>query len=116
THATVASNKDIASALPALAGLAGSIGDVQVRHRGTIGGSLANNDPSADYPSAALALNATIHTNVRTLAADEFFAGLYTTALTPGEIITRVSFPIPERAGYAKLRNPASRYALAAAF
>ena len=116
THYRVASSPDIAAILPALGALAGSIGDIQVRNLGTIGGSVANNDPSADYPSAVLALNAEIHTDRRVIAADEYFVDLYTTALEPGEIILRVVFRVPETAGYAKLRNPASRYALAAAF
>jgi carbon-monoxide dehydrogenase medium subunit len=88
------------------------IGDPQVRNRGTIGGSLATNDPAADYPAAVLALAATIHTDRRDIAADDFFRDLFETALDPGEIITKVSFPLPERAGYAKFPNPASRYAM----
>lgn len=116
THATVAASSKIKALIPALCGLAGSIGDVQVRHVGTIGGSVANNDPAADYPSAVLALDATLHTDRRSLAASEYFAGLYTTALEPGELIVRLEFKVPEIAGYAKFRNPASRYALAAAF
>lgn len=116
THATVAASAEIAAAIPALTGLAGSIADVQVRHVGTIGGSVANNDPAADYPSAVLALDATLVTDRRTIASDDYFAGLYSTALEEGEILVRLEFKIPEIAGYAKLRNPASRYALAAAF
>ncbi|WP_347312129.1 FAD binding domain-containing protein [Defluviimonas sp. SAOS-178_SWC] len=114
THATVA--KEAASKFPALAALAGGIGDPAVRNRGTIGGSLANNDPSACYPSAVLATGATIVTNTRKIAADDFFEGLFTTALEPGEIITEVRFPIPERAAYAKFQQPASRFALTGAF
>lgn len=116
THAAVAASKEIAAVIPALSGLAGSIADVQVRHVGTIGGSVANNDPAADYPSAVLGLDATVHTDRRAIASDDYFAGLYTTALEEGEILARLEFKIPEIAGYAKFRNPASRYALAAAF
>jgi carbon-monoxide dehydrogenase medium subunit len=115
-HAAVAGSQDVKAAIPALCGLAGSIGDVQVRHMGTIGGSTANNDPAADYPSAVLSLDAVVHTDRRVLAADDFFQGLYTTALEPGEILVRIEFRIPEIAGYAKFRNPASRYSMAAAF
>ena len=113
THAEVAAG---ASAYPALAALAGQIGDPAVRNRGTIGGSLANNDPAACYPSAALASGATIVTNARQIAADDFFQGLFTTALEEGEIITAVRFPVPERAAYAKFQQPASRFALTGAF
>jgi carbon-monoxide dehydrogenase medium subunit len=116
THAEVARSADVARAIPTLAALAGSIGDPAVRHLGTIGGSIANNDPAADYPSAALALDATIHTDKRQMAADQFFTGLYSTALQSGEIVTKVSFKIPETSGYAKFRNPASRYAMAGVF
>lgn len=116
THATVAGSKDVGNAIPALAALAGGIGDNQVRNRGTIGGSLANNDPSACYPSAALALGATITTNKRSIPADEFFQGMFTTALEEGEIITSVSFPIPGKAAYVKFKNPASRYAMVGVF
>lgn len=115
-HHLVASSREIKAAIPALAGLAGSIGDVQVRHMGTIGGSTANNDPAADYPSAVLSLDAIIHTDRREIPAEDYFQGLYTTALEPGEILVRVEFRIPEIAGYAKFRNPASRYAMAASF
>lgn len=115
-HCEVAAASEIANAIPALAGLAGSIGDVHVRHVGTIGGSVANNDPAADYPSAVLALDAVVHTDRRSLPADEFFDGLYATALEEGEILVRISFKRPISAGYAKFRNHASRYALAAAF
>ncbi len=115
-HAVVAKSSEVKAAIPALSGLAASIGDVQVRHMGTIGGSTANNDPAADYPSAVLSLNAVIHTDRRKISADDYFQALYTTALEPGEILIRVEFKIPTIAGYAKFRNPASRYALAAAF
>jgi carbon-monoxide dehydrogenase medium subunit len=116
THAEVAGSDVVRRAIPALAELAGIIGDPAVRHMGTIGGSLANNDPAADYAAAALALNATIHTDQRAIAADDYFQGLFATALDEGEIIVRVDFPVPERAAYEKFRNPASRYALAATF
>lgn len=116
THATVAASPVVQQAIPALAQMAGSIGDPQVRHRGTMGGSVANDDPAADYPAAVLALGATIQTSVRDIPADAFFDGLFTTVLDDGEIITRITFPIPDSAGYAKMRNPASRYALAASF
>ena len=116
THDTVARSEVVRKAIPALAALAGGIGDPQVRNRGTIGGSLANNDPTADYPAAALALGATIVTDKREIAADDFFKGLFETALAPGEIITSVRFPLPQAAGYAKLPNPASRYAIVGVF
>jgi aerobic carbon-monoxide dehydrogenase medium subunit len=116
THAEVANAQEARDTIPALALLAGSIGDAQVRHLGTIGGSVANNDPAADYPAAVLALAGTIHTDRREIAADDFFAGLYETALEPGEIVTKVTFRIPESAGYGKFRNPASRYPMAAVF
>jgi carbon-monoxide dehydrogenase medium subunit len=115
-HGQVAASTDVKRAIPALASLAGAIGDPQVRNCGTIGGSIANNDPAADYPAAALALAATIQTNERTITADDFFKGMFETALKPGEIITSVSFPVPEKAGYAKFRNPASRYAIIGVF
>src|SRR3974390_965159 len=102
--------------MPALAGLAGSIGDRHVRNRGTIGGSLANNDPAADYPAAVLGLGATVVTSKRRIAADDYFKGLFETALDPGELITRVSFPIPQKAAYVKFANPASLYALVGVF
>jgi len=102
--------------IPALCELAESIGDPAVRYMGTLGGSLANNDPAADYPAAALGLGATITTNRRAIAADDFFTGMFSTALEEGEIITEVAFPVPERAGYAKFPNPASRYAMAGVF
>lgn len=116
THAEVASSPVVQQAIPALASLAGHIGDPHVRHRGTIGGSVANNDPAADYPAALLALGATIHTNKRKIAADDFFAGLFSTALEEDEIITRIALPIPGKAGYVKFPNPASRYALVGVF
>lgn len=116
-HATVAGSADVKKVLPALAALAGLIGDIAVRHRGTIGGSIANNDPTADYPAAALALGATIKTNKRSIKADDFFQGMFTTALEAGELITAVEFPLPvEKAGYEKFRNPASRYAMVGVF
>jgi carbon-monoxide dehydrogenase medium subunit len=116
THAAVAESAEVKKAIPALASLAALIGDPAVRNRGTIGGSVANNDPAADYPAACLALGATITTNTRKIAADDFFKGLFETALGEGEIITAVSFPKPEKAGYEKFRNPASRYALVGVF
>jgi carbon-monoxide dehydrogenase medium subunit len=116
THAQVAAASEVREAIGALAALAGSIGDAQVRHLGTIGGSVANNDPAADYPAAVLALDGTVHTNNRSIPADDFFTGLYETALEPGEIVTRIDFKVPAAAGYAKFRNPASRYPMAAVF
>ena len=116
THRTVMTSPDVQAKIPALAKLAGMIGDTQVRHRGTIGGSLANNDPAACYPSAVLALGATIKTNKRSIAADDYFQGMFTTALEGDEIITEVSFPIPEKANYEKFRQPASRYAMVGVF
>ena len=116
THYDVATNSAVQKAIPALSFLASVIGDPAVRHRGTIGGSLANNDPSADYPSAVLALGATVKTNKRSIAADDFFKGLFSTALEDGEIITAVSFPVPAKAGYAKFPHPASRFALTGVF
>jgi aerobic carbon-monoxide dehydrogenase medium subunit len=115
-HADVAASPEVKKAIPALAALAGMIGDRQVRHMGTIGGSLANNDPAADYPAAALGLGATITTNKRKIEADKFFTGLYETALEPGELITSVSFPAPKRAAYMKFKNPASRFAIVGVF
>jgi aerobic carbon-monoxide dehydrogenase medium subunit len=111
-HADVAASTEIKAKIPALAELAGGIGDPHVRNRGTIGGSVANNDPAADYPAAVLGLGATIRTDRREIAADDFFQGLFTTALEDGEIITGFSFPVPKRAGYVKFPNPASRYCL----
>ncbi|WP_416899881.1 MAG: FAD binding domain-containing protein [Minwuia sp.] len=116
THATVAGSADVKSAIPALADLADGIGDPAVRNRGTIGGSIANNDPAADYPSALVALGATVKTTKREIAADDFFTGMFETALDEDEIITEVSFPVPEKAGYAKFPNPASRYAIVGSF
>ena len=116
THAEVAESAIVQEAIPGLAYLAAHIGDPHVRHRGTIGGSVANNDPAADYPAALLALGATVVTNKRKLVADDFFTGLYETALEEGEIITKVVFPVVSKAGYAKFRNPASRYALVGVF
>jgi carbon-monoxide dehydrogenase medium subunit len=115
-HAEVAASSSVQKAIPALAQLAGMIGDRQVRHMGTIGGSLANNDPAADYPAALLGLGATVATNKRKIEADKFFKGLYETALEPGELITSVSFPAPKRAAYMKFKNPASRFALVGVF
>lgn len=115
-HADVASNAEVLAAIPALADLAGGIGDRQVRAMGTIGGSVANNDPAACYPSALMALGATVHTDRRKIAADDFFQGMFTTALQDGEIITAVSFPIPKKAAYMKFRQPASRFALIGVF
>ena len=116
THAEVAANADVAKAIPALADLAGNIGDRQVRNRGTIGGSLANNDPAACYPAAVLGLGATVHTNRRSIAADSYFTGMFETALQTGELITAVSFPVPTRAAYIKFKQPASRFALVGVF
>jgi len=116
THAEVAASKEVAKSIPALAELAGSIGDRMVRNLGTLGGSVANNDPAADYPAAVVGLGATVVTNKRRIGADEFFTGLYETALQPGEIITSISFPVPKRAGYMKFKNPASRYAMVGVF
>jgi carbon-monoxide dehydrogenase medium subunit len=115
-HAEVAASVEVKAAIPALATMAHHIGDVQVRNRGTIGGSVSNNDPAADYPAAVLGLGATIRTSKREIAADDFFLGMFTTALETDEILTAISFPIPEKAGYAKMRNPASRYVMAGAF
>jgi carbon-monoxide dehydrogenase medium subunit len=115
-HADVATSAVVNKAIPALSELAGGIGDPAVRHRGTIGGSIANNDPSADYPAGCLALNAMIVTDKREIPADDFFKGLFETALAPDEIITQVSFPIPVKAAYVKFPNPASRYALVGVF
>jgi carbon-monoxide dehydrogenase medium subunit len=115
-HADVANSVDVKKALPALADLAGMIGDPAVRHMGTLGGSLANNDPAADYPAAALALNAKIRTNRRLIDADAFFTGMFSTALDETEIITEVIFPIPDKAAYEKFPSPASRYAMAGVF
>jgi carbon-monoxide dehydrogenase medium subunit len=116
THSEVADSAEVKEAIPALAELAAMIGDPAVRHRGTIGGSVANNDPAADYPAACLALAATVVTNKRKIPADEYFKGLFETALEEDEIVTAVTFPIPQKAGYMKFRNPASRYALVGVF
>ena len=116
THAEVAASAAVQKAIPALAELAGGIGDPMVRNMGTLGGSIANADPAACYPAAVLGLGATIQTNKRSIAADAFFLGLYDTALQPGELITAVSFPIPQKAGYAKFKQPASRFALVGVF
>jgi carbon-monoxide dehydrogenase medium subunit len=112
THFEVHSSPDVQKAIPALAALAGLIGDPMVRHRGTIGGSLANSDPSADYPAAVIGLGATIKTNSREIAADDYFKDLFETALGDDELIVSVSFPIPKRAAYQKFPQPASRYAM----
>jgi len=116
THAEVAASAAVRKAIPALADLAGHIGDRQVRHRGTLGGSLANNDPAACYPAALLGLDATVHTDRRRIAAADFFKGFYLTALADDELITAVSFPLPERAAYVKFAQPASRFALVGVF
>jgi carbon-monoxide dehydrogenase medium subunit len=115
-HADVAASADVKSAIPALAELAGGIGDRQVRAMGTIGGSVANNDPAACYPAAVLALGGTVQTTQRKIAADDFFQGLFTTALQEGELITGVSFPVAKRAAYIKFKQPASRFALIGVF
>ena len=115
-HETVADSADVKALIPALAALAGNIGDRQVRAMGTLGGSVANNDPAACYPSAVLALGATVQTNKRSIAADDFFQGMYTTALEEGELITAIHFPAPQKAAYAKFRQPASRFALVGVF
>jgi len=112
THAEVAASEEVRSAIPALAALAGQIGDPAVRARGTIGGSIANADPAADYPAAVVGLGATVQTSARSIAADDFFTDLFETALDDGELVTAVRFPVPARAGYAKFPNPASRYAV----
>ncbi|MBV9116843.1 MAG: FAD binding domain-containing protein, partial [Acetobacteraceae bacterium] len=115
-HFEVATSPAVKENIPALADLAGRIGDPAVRHRGTIGGSVANNDPAADYPAALMALGATVHTNERKIAADDFFKGMFETALKDGEMITAVSFPVPKKAAYMKFPNPASRYAMVGVF
>ena len=115
-HADVAGSADVKGSIAALADLASHIGDPQVRNRGTIGGSVANNDPAADYPAAVLGLGATVTTNQRDIAADDFFTGLFDTALNEGEIIRSISFPVPEKAAYVKFPNPASRYAMVGVF
>ena len=115
-HAVVAASAEVQKAIPALAKLAGLIGDPMVRNRGTIGGSISNNDPAADYPSAVVGLGATVHTNKREIAGDDFFTGMFDTALEEDELVTKVVFPIPEKAGYMKFPNPASRYAVVGTF
>jgi carbon-monoxide dehydrogenase medium subunit len=115
-HADVASSADVKARIPALAALAAMIGDRQVRNRGTLGGSIANNDPASDYPAAVLALNAVVNTDKRKIPADAFFKGLFETALAPAELITSVTFPVPKKAAYMKFRNPASRFAIVGVF
>ena len=115
-HAHVHASKEVKEAIPGLASLAGKIGDPQVRNRGTIGGSIANNDPAADYPAAVVGLGATVHTNKREIAGDDFFTGLFETALEPGEMVTKVVFPIAKRGAYMKFPNPASRFAIVGVF
>jgi aerobic carbon-monoxide dehydrogenase medium subunit len=116
TYFEIMSSADVKNNIPALVYLTSVLGDPAVRYRGTIGGSIANNDPAADYPAAVLALNATVNTNKRAIKADDFFEGLFSTALEDGEIITSVSFPVPSKAGYSKMRHPASRFALTGVF
>ena len=116
TYFAILSSAEVKKAIPALVSLTNVLGDPAVRYRGTIGGSIANNDPAADYPAAVLALGATIKTNKRSIAADDFFKGLFSTALEDGEIITQVAFPIPAKAAYSKMRHPASRFALTGVF
>jgi carbon-monoxide dehydrogenase medium subunit len=116
THAEVATDAKLKAACPAITHLASHIGDPHVRHRGTIGGSISNNDPAADYPAAMLALGATIVTNKRSIPADKFFKGLFETSLKDGEIVTAVTFTVPAKSGYAKFPNPASRYAMTGVF
>ena len=115
-HAEIHTNPLIVASIPALAKMAGILGDPAVRNRGTMGGSLANNDPAADYPAAALALGATFVTDKRRIEADDYFQGMFATALEPTELLTAIRFPIPEKAGYAKMRNPASRYVMTGVF
>ena len=116
THAEVAASKEVGKSISSLSILADGIGDPQVRNRGTIGGSIANNDPAADYPSACLALNATIHTSKRKISADKFFKGMFETDLKKGELIETIEFEVPEKSAYAKYPNPASRYAIVGAY
>jgi aerobic carbon-monoxide dehydrogenase medium subunit len=116
TYFDILQSADVRKSIPAITHLTSVLGDPQVRHRGTIGGSIANNDPAADYPAAVLALGAAVKTNQRSIAADDFFNGLFSTALKEDEIITQVAFPIPAKAGYAKMRHPASRFALTGVF
>jgi aerobic carbon-monoxide dehydrogenase medium subunit len=115
-HGTIAMHPEIKQKIPGLAEMASWIGDTQVRHCGTMGGSLANNDPSACYPAAVLAIGATIKTDRRSIGADDFFLGMFTTALEPDELITSIAFPVPEKSAYEKFRNPASRYAMVGVF
>jgi carbon-monoxide dehydrogenase medium subunit len=115
-HADVAASVEIGARIPALAALASVIGDRQVRNRGTIGGSIANNDPASDYPAALVALDATVNTNTRKIAADAFFTDFFETALAPGELVVSITFPVPKKAAYAKFRNPASRFAIVGVF
>ncbi|MGK6313230.1 FAD binding domain-containing protein [Neorhizobium sp. DT-125] len=115
-HADVASSRELRALCPAICELASHIGDPHVRHMGTIGGSIANNDPAADYPAAVLGLEATVVTDRRSMAADDFFTGLFETALEEGEMVTAVTFEAPEKAGYAKFNNPASRFAMTGVF
>jgi carbon-monoxide dehydrogenase medium subunit len=115
-HVEVATDATIGAAIPALSRMAGTIGDTQVRNRGTMGGSLANNDPAADYPAAVLALGGTLVTNKRQIAADAFFQGMFTTALEAGELLVAIRLPVPVTCGYAKMKNPASRYSMAGVF
>jgi len=115
-HADVASSKIVCETIPALAALAGGIGDPAVRHRGTLGGSIANNDPAADYPAALAALGASVTTTRRTLSVEEFFTGMFVTALEDGEIVTEIAFPVPQRVAYAKFPQPASRFAMVGVF
>jgi carbon-monoxide dehydrogenase medium subunit len=116
TYFDIMQSADVKKSIPAISHLTSVLGDPAVRYRGTIGGSIANNDPAADFPAALLALGATVKTNKRSIAADDFFTGLFATALDDGEIITAVSFPIPAKAGYSKMRHPASRFALTGVF
>jgi len=116
THHDIEASPEIRAQIPGLHKMASLIGDNQVRHRGTMGGSLANNDPSACYPAVVLALGATIHTDKRSIAAEDYFQGMFTTALESGELITAIEFPVPERSNYEKFRNPASRYAMVGVF
>jgi aerobic carbon-monoxide dehydrogenase medium subunit len=116
TYFDIMQSADVKKAIPAISYLTSVLGDPAVRYRGTIGGSIANNDPAADFPAALVALGATVKTNKRSIAADDFFKGLFTTALEDGELITQVAFPIPAKAGYAKMRHPASRFALTGVF
>ncbi len=116
THQDIMDDADIKARIPGLSKMASWIGDTQVRHRGTMGGSLANNDPSACYPAAALAIGATVVTDKRRIPIDEYFQGMFTTALAPDELITSIEFPVPEKSNYEKFRNPASRYAMVGVF